>query len=78
LASACQPASKEQACPHVNGAYGKIVETNPAGQQVFHKFLDATPPSPLGAGALFGLAVRPDLGGVYYVDDVANTLRLLH
>ena len=62
----------------VNGADGKIVETTPAGHQVFHKFLDTTPPSPLGAGALFGLAVRPDLGGVYYVDDVANTLRLLH
>lgn len=62
----------------VNGGDGKIVETTPAGSQVFHKFLDTTPPSPLGAGALFGLAVRPDLGGVYYVDDAANTLRLLH
>jgi hypothetical protein len=66
----------------VNGGNGKIVETTPAGSQVFHLFLDSTPPSPppgpLGAGALFGLAVRPDLGGVYYVDDDANTLRLLH
>jgi hypothetical protein len=62
----------------VNGANGKIVETTPAGDQIFHKFLDSTPPPPVGAGALFGLAVKPDLGGVYYVDDVANTLRLLH
>ena len=66
----------------VNGADGKIVETTPAGHQVFHLFLDKTPPSPppgpLGAGALFGLAVRPDLGGVYFVDDDVNTLRLLH
>jgi len=27
---------------------------------------------------LFGLAVKPGGGGVYYVDDAANTLRLLH
>ena len=62
----------------VNGGNGKIVETTPAGQQVGNRFLDMTPPSPKGAGALFGLAVRPDLGGVYYVDDAVNTLRLLH
>jgi hypothetical protein len=66
----------------VNGANGKIVETTEAGSQVAHFFLDNTPasppPGPVGAGALFGLAVRPDLGGVYYVDDDANTLRLLH
>jgi hypothetical protein len=61
----------------VNGANGKIVETTPAGNQIFHKFLD-TSGSPAGSGALFGLAVRPDLGGVYYVDDAVNTLRLLH
>jgi hypothetical protein len=61
----------------VNGGDGKIVETTPGGHQVFHKFLD-TSGSPAGAGALFGLAVRPDLGGVYYVDDAVNTLRLLH
>jgi hypothetical protein len=61
----------------VNGGDGKIVETTARGHQVFHKFLD-TSGSPAGAGALFGLAVRPDLGGVYYVDDAVNTLRLLH
>jgi hypothetical protein len=62
----------------VNGGNGKIVETTSAGNQIFHLFLDSTPPSPVGAGALFGLAVRPALGGVYYVDDATNTLRLLH
>ena len=34
--------------------------------------------SPAGSGALFGLALAPGARGVYYVDDVANTLRLLH
>ena len=61
----------------VNGGNGKIVETTPAGAQIFWRFLD-TSGSPKGAGALFGLAVRPGGGGVYYVDDAANTLRLLH
>jgi hypothetical protein len=61
----------------VNGGDGKIVETTPAGHQIFWRFLD-TSGSPKGAGALFGLAVRPDLSGVYYVDDAVNTLRLLH
>jgi sugar lactone lactonase YvrE len=61
----------------VNGGDGKIVETTPAGHQISHRFLD-TSGSPAGAGALFGLAVRPGFGGVYYVDDAVNTLRLLH
>jgi hypothetical protein len=61
----------------VNGGDGRIVETTPAGAQIFSRFLD-TSGSPKGAGALFGLAVRFGLGGVYYVDDAANTLRLLH
>jgi hypothetical protein len=61
----------------VNGGNGKIVETTPAGAQIFSRFLD-TSGSPKGAGALFGLAVRPGLGGVYFVDDAVNTLRLLH
>jgi hypothetical protein len=61
----------------VNGGNGKIVETTPAGDQILSRFLD-TSGFPAGAGALFGLAVPPGLGGVYYVDDAANTLRLLH
>jgi hypothetical protein len=63
----------------VNGNDGRIVETTPAGMQVASKYLDSTPPKPLGAGALFGLAVKYGHGGgVYYVDDISNTLRLLH
>jgi hypothetical protein len=61
----------------VNGGNGKIVETTPRGAQIASRFLD-TSGSPKGAGALFGLAVRPGRGGVYYVDDAQNTLRLLH
>ena len=62
----------------VNGGDGKIVETTPAGAQIFSLFLD-TSGSPEGAGALFGLAVKPSYGGgVYFVDDATNTLGLLH
>jgi hypothetical protein len=62
----------------VNGNNGLIVETTPGGAQIASRLLDNTPPAPLGAGALFGLAVKPGGHGIYYVDDVANTLRLFH
>jgi hypothetical protein len=61
----------------VNGNNGRIVETAPAGAQVASRFLDKTG-TPPGSGALFGLAVAPYGSGVYYVDDAANTLQLLH
>ncbi len=61
----------------VNGGDGKIVETTPSGKQIASRFLDKSG-SPPGAGALFGLAIAPRASGVYYVDDAANTLRLLH
>ena len=61
----------------VNGGNGLIVETTPSGMQVAKKMLDRSG-SPPGAGALFGLALAPGNAGVYYVDDAANTLRLLH
>jgi hypothetical protein len=61
----------------VNGANGKIVETTRSGMQVASRFLDRSG-SPPGNGALFGLGVAPHASGVYYVDDAANTLRLLH
>jgi hypothetical protein len=61
----------------VNAGDGRIVETTPAGAQIFSRFLNTTG-SPPGAGALFGLAVRPVRGGVYFVDDDFNQLRLLH
>jgi NHL repeat-containing protein len=60
----------------VNGGDGRIVETTPLGHQVATKFLD-TSGSPPGAGALFGIALTPDSRNLYYVDDAANTLRLL-
>jgi hypothetical protein len=60
----------------VNGGDGNIVETTPAGVQETEMLLDSSG-SPPGAGALFGLAVRPDLQGVYYVDNATNTLNLL-
>jgi hypothetical protein len=58
-----------------NGGNGKIVETTPGGRQAATEFLD-TSGRPAGAGALFGLAVAHS-GAIYYVDDAANTLRLL-
>jgi len=61
----------------VNGANGKIVETSPAGDQIATRFLGRSG-SPPGSGALFGLAVAPAGRGVYYVDDAANTLRILN
>jgi hypothetical protein len=61
----------------VNGGDGLLVETTPAGMQIAHRQLDKSG-SPPGSGALFGLALKPRRGGIYYVDDAANTLRLLH
>jgi hypothetical protein len=61
----------------VNSSDGNIVETAPGGKQVAVKTLDDSGDPP-GAGALFGLAVRPHGGAaVYFVDDAANTLNLL-
>jgi sugar lactone lactonase YvrE len=61
----------------VNGGNGNLVEVTPSGAQIAVRTLD-TSGSPPGAGALFGLAVRPGPRGVYYVDDATNTLDLLH
>jgi len=61
----------------VNSGDGNIVETTPSGIQVATMTLDSSGMPP-GAGALFGLAVAPGGSGVYYVDDAANTLNLLH
>ena len=61
----------------VNGGDGNLVETTPCGDQVAVRQLDSsgTPP---GAGALFGLAVKPGEHAVYFVDDATNQLDLLH
>jgi hypothetical protein len=61
----------------VNSGDGNIVETTPGGAQVATKTLDSNG-SPPGAGALFGLAVAPGGHSLYFVDDVTNTLSLLH
>jgi hypothetical protein len=57
----------------VNANDGNIVETTPAGTQIDTKTLVAN-----GAGALFGLALAPNNAGIYFVNDAANTLMLLH
>ena len=64
----------------VNGNDGKAVEVTPAGAQVVVKVLDntVTRGGKNGAGTLFGLAPVPGGGGLYFVDDGANTLNLLH
>jgi hypothetical protein len=62
----------------VNGGNGNLVEVTPFGAQIAVRRLDSSG-SPPGAGALFGLAVRPGHhAAVYYVDDATNTLNLLH
>jgi hypothetical protein len=61
----------------VNGGNGNLVEVTPSGAQIAVRTLDSSG-SPPGAGALFGLAVKPGHRAVYYVDDATNTLNLLH
>jgi hypothetical protein len=63
-----------------NGGDGNLVETRPNGRQVAVKMLDTSPVagSANGSGTLFGLAVVPGGGGVYFVDDGTNTFNLLH
>jgi hypothetical protein len=61
----------------VNGGDGLIVEISRHGQQRSTHVLDSSG-TPAGAGALFGLAVRPDDRAVYFVDDATNTLDLLN
>ncbi len=61
----------------VNSGNGNLVEVAPFGVQVAVRALD-TSGSPPGAGALFGLAVKPHHRAVYFVDDATNTFALLH
>jgi hypothetical protein len=56
-----------------NAGDGNMVETTPAGKQVVVRTADTK----TGEGSLFGLVIKKG-GGVYYVDDGENTLRLLH
>jgi hypothetical protein len=59
----------------VNGNDGNMVETTPGGMQVSVKGVDVTG---TGGGTLFGLAIRPNDKGVYFVNDGNNTLDLMH
>ncbi len=61
----------------VNSGNGNLVEITPFGFQIAVRTLDRSG-SPPGAGALFGLAVKPFHRAVYFVDDATNTLDLLH
>lgn len=55
-----------------NANDGNVVETTPAGAEYQPLETGA------GAGGLFGLAVTPNLRGLYFVNDAANTLELAH
>jgi len=59
-----------------NGLNGQIVEIDPAaGKQIYAQWLDVDQAqSPPGNGDLFGLAVKPDGSGLYYVEDDTNEL----
>jgi hypothetical protein len=57
-----------------NAGNGNIVETTPSGKQLLARGADAK----AGAGSLFGLVPVPGGAGVYFVDDAANALKLLH
>jgi hypothetical protein len=59
-----------------NGADGNLVETTPHGRQVAVVTVDSNAG---GGGNLFGLAVRPGHGAVYFVDDFGmdNNLQIL-
>jgi hypothetical protein len=56
----------------VNAGDGNIVETTELGKQV-----DSLKIDPAGSGGdLFGLTLAPKNGGVLFVDDGDNTLKL--
>jgi hypothetical protein len=59
----------------VNGGDGNMVETTPGGTQVAVKNVDVTG---TGGGTLFGLAIRSNDKGVFFVNDGNNTLDWLH
>jgi len=60
----------------VDGNDGFAVVTTPSGHQIAKTLLDSSG-SPPGAGALFGLVFVPGQG-LYFVDDVENSLNLFH
>ena len=56
----------------VNSLDGNIVDVSEDGTQTFATI------APAGAGSLFGLAVMPGGGGIYFVDDSENQLNLFN
>lgn len=60
----------------LNAKNGQVVEINPvSGEQLGAQWIDNNPAqSPPGNGDLFGLAIKPDGRGFYYVQDDVNTL----
>lgn len=63
-----------------NALDGEAVEIDPqSGRQFGTLWLDKDPAqNPPGSGDLFGLAVKEDGKGLYYVEDDKNTLMLAH
>ena len=59
-----------------SGKTGQVVEVDPVtGRQLYAQWIDTNQAqSPPGNGDLFGLAMRPDGKGFYYVEDDMNTL----
>jgi hypothetical protein len=59
-----------------NAKNGQVIEIDPvAGRQLFARWINTNPvQSPPGNGNLFGLAVRTDGKGFYYVQDDVNNL----
>jgi hypothetical protein len=60
----------------VNGRNGQVVEIDPiARKQVYAQWIDANQAqSPPGNGDLFGIAIKPDGKGFYYVEDEVNAI----
>jgi len=59
-----------------NGKNGQVVEVDPiAGKQIYAQWIDSDQAqSPPGNGDLFGIAMKPDGKGFYYVEDDTNFL----
>ena len=59
-----------------NALNGQVVEVDPAtGKQLYAQWVDADQAqSPPGNGDLFGIAMKPDGKGFYYVEDDMNTI----
>ncbi len=60
----------------INAKKGQVVEVNPVtGRQLYAQWIDTDQAqSPPGNGDLFGIVMKPDGSGFYYVEDDVNTL----